>query len=367
MDKNVEGDNPMLYAVIMAGGSGTRFWPQSRQSKPKQLLKIAGDKTMIRATVERILPEIPFDRIMVVTAATYAQEIRDQLPELRADMLVAEPRGRNTAPCIALAACKLLKKDPETVMAVLPADHVISDAEAFRQALKAASEVANMGDYLITFGIVPNRPETGYGYIETGEMAMELDVARAFKVKRFVEKPDQQTAEEYMRAGTFLWNSGMFVWKASTIIKNFERHLPRISDALARISPFLGTEQESRAVAEVYDSIDGISIDYGIMEKASDVLVIPIDVGWNDVGSWASLHEIWANDHEGNIILGELIALAASGCVVSSPHKLTALIGVEDLVVVDTPDALLVCRKDKAQDVKKLQELLKEKGYTKLL
>jgi mannose-1-phosphate guanylyltransferase len=357
----------MLYAVIMAGGSGTRFWPQSRQSRPKQLLRIAGEKTMIRATAERVLPEVPFDRIMVVTAAAYAQEIRAELPELNRDMLVAEPQGKNTAPCIALAAYKLLKKDPAAVMAVLPADHLIADEEAFRQWLKAASEVADTGDYLITFGIVPNRPETGYGYIELGKKVVGLDSAPAFRVKCFVEKPDQQRAEEYVRTGGFLWNSGMFVWKASTIIENFEKHLPGISEAMARIDRSFGTEQEDDAIAEAYDSIEAISIDYGIMEKASNVLVIPIDVGWNDVGSWASLHEVWANDHEGNIILGELIALAASGCVVSSPHKLTALIGVEDLVVVDTPDALLVCRKDKAQDVRKLQELLKEKGYAKLL
>ncbi|MBI4962294.1 MAG: mannose-1-phosphate guanylyltransferase [Desulfomonile tiedjei] len=357
----------MLYAVIMAGGSGTRFWPQSRQSRPKQLLKIAGDKTMIRATVERVLDEISFERIMVVTSESYAQEISGELPELSSDMLVCEPQGRNTAPCIALAAYKLLKKDPEAVMAVLPADHVIADEQAFRKALKAAAEVASSGDYLITFGIVPNKPETGYGYIELGERATEQAQAPAFKVKRFVEKPDQQRAEEYIKAGTFLWNSGMFVWKASVIIENFEKHLPGVSEAIARISSAFGTEEEGKAIAEVYNSIEGVSIDYGIMEKAANVLVIPIDVGWNDVGSWASLHEVWANDHDGNIIFGELIALAASGCVVSSPHKLTALIGVEDLVVVDTPDALLVCRKDKAQDVRKLQELLKEKGYTNLL
>lgn len=357
----------MLYAVILAGGSGTRFWPQSRQGKPKQLLKIAGDKTMIRATVERVLPEIPFERIMVVTAKAYEREIRDEIPELSGDMLVAEPQGKNTAPCIALAAYKLLKKDPEAVMAVLPADHVIADEETFRQTLKAASKVTTRGDYLITFGVVPNRPETGYGYIELGTRVIDLDVASAFKVERFVEKPDQQVAEEYMRMGNFLWNSGMFIWKAAVIIKNFEKHLPGISDSLGRIARSFGSEQEGKATAEAYDSIEGISIDYGIMEKASDVLVIPVDVGWNDVGSWASLQEVWLNDHDGNIILGELITLAASGCVVSSPHKLTALIGVEDLVVVDTPDALLVCRKDKAQDVKKLQELLKEKGYTKLL
>ncbi len=357
----------MLYAVIMAGGSGTRFWPQSRQSKPKQLLKIAGEKTMVRATAERVLPEIPFDRIMVVTAEVYAQEIRNELPELSGDMLVAEPRGRNTAPCIALAAYKLLKKDPEAVMAVLPADHVIADEDTFRKALRTASEIAAGGDHLITFGIVPNRPETGYGYIEAGDKVMELDPAPAFMARRFVEKPDEQRAEEYVRKGNFLWNSGMFVWKVGTIIKNFEKYLPKVSEAVARIEPYFGTDREAKATAEAYESMDGISIDYGIMEKASNVLVIPIDVGWNDVGSWASLHEVWTNDHDGNIILGELIALAASGCVVSSPHKLTALIGVEDLVVVDTPDALLVCRKDKAQDVRKLQELLKQKGYAKLL
>jgi len=357
----------MLYGVIMAGGSGTRFWPQSRQSRPKQLLRMAGDKTMIRATVERILPEIPFERIMVVTAATYAEDIISEVPELDCDMLVAEPQGRNTAPCIALAAYKLLKKDPEAVMAVLPADHMIADEATFRQALKAAAEVANMGHHLITFGIIPDRPETGYGYIEIGEPATDPPRADVFKVKRFVEKPDRERAEEYVKASSYLWNSGMFVWKASVIIENFEEHLPSISEAMTRVSTCFGTEGEVEAIAEAYNSVEAISIDYGIMEKASNVLVITIDVGWNDVGSWASLQDLWPADSNGNLILGELVALETAGCVVSSPHKLTALIGVEDLIVVDTPDALLVCRKEMAQEVKKLQDLLKEKGYAKLL
>ena len=357
----------MVHGVIMAGGSGTRFWPESRKSRPKQLLDISGNKTMIRATVERILPEIPFERIMVVTGASHAQEIKNQLPELNDAMVVAEPQGKNTAPCIALAAYKLFKKDADGVMVVLPADHMIGEEEEFRKSVRSAVEAACMGDYLTAFGIVPDRPETGYGYIELGESALEMKSVTAFKVKSFTEKPDKVRAEQYLENGTHIWNSGMFVWKITTIIEAFEKYLPSISRAMTGILPALNTREEPEAIIEAYNTIEEISIDYGIIEKAANVLVIPIDVKWNDVGCWASLADVWDTDDTGNSGRGEFLALDSTGCIISSPHKVSVLVGVEDLIVVDTADALLVCRKDRAQDLRRLQERLEERGYEELL
>lgn len=357
----------MIHAVIIAGGSGTRFWPESRKNRPKQLLTITGDRTMIRATVERILPVIPFDRMMVVTGASHADRVREQLPELPADMVVAEPQGRNTAPCIALAAYKLKKKDPAAIMAVLPADHLIGKEKAFLEALTAGAEAAANGDHLLTFGIVPNRPETGFGYIKLGSPHVTIGASTAYKVERFVEKPDRSTAEEYLVAGTYMWNSGMFIWTVSAIVKAFERHLPAVSAAMEDISPLLNTPGEVEAISRIYEEMEAISIDYGVMERADNVLSIPIDVDWNDVGSWGSLEDVWDKDESGNAGKGSVIFYESVGCIVSSPGKVATVIGAEDLIVVDTPDALMVCRKDRAQDVRQLQEILRKRGYESLL
>lgn len=357
----------MEYAVIMAGGSGTRFWPASRKCKPKQLLAIAANKTMIRATVERILPMIPFSRIMTVTAYTHAHEIRAQLPELDPGMVVVEPVGRNTAPCVALAAYKLAGIDPNALMAVLPADHLIGKDEEFRHALKAAMEVAADGAHLVTFGVVPDRPETGYGYIALGERAFDVGALPVYRVRGFREKPDTARALRYLESGQYLWNSGMFVWRASAIIEAIELHAPRLSRAMEQIVPALNTPDEAEAIAVVYDELEAISIDYAVMEHARNILCIPIDVQWNDVGSWTSLVDVWEPDDYGNVSNGDAVLMDCSDCVISTPQKVTALIGVENLIVVDTPDALLICRKDKAQEVKKLQELLKIRGYDHLL
>ncbi len=357
----------MLYGVIMAGGSGTRFWPESRKKRPKQLLRIVGDKTMIRATVERILPEISFDRIMVVTGEAHADEIKQELPELGAGMVVAEPRGRNTAPCIALAAYKIAKQDPDAVLVVLPADHLIGNETAFLNVLRAAYQVAADTEYLITFGIVPSRPETGYGYIELGKTVSSVGSEGLFQVKSFIEKPDVATATRFLAEGNYLWNSGMFVWKASTIIKSFEEHLPSISRSMERILPDLNTAREPGAIRKIYKKMESISIDYGIMEKAKNTVVIRADITWNDVGSWSSLADVWDTDQHKNATRGKVLCVESKECVASSPHKVAILLGIEDLVIVDTPDALLVCRKTCSQDVKSLQELLVGLGYHDLL
>lgn len=356
-----------LHTVIMAGGSGVRFWPQSRRHRPKQLLNIVGDKTMIRATVDRVTQVTPFDRIMIVTGIRHSERIKKQIPEMPESAIVAEPVGRNTAPCVALAAYKLAKKDPEAIMVVLPADHLITKEDSFRSTLKAAAKLAADTGELITFGIVPDRPETGYGYIQLGPRIAEFNGLSAYRVERFVEKPDIMTAQSYLQHGNYLWNSGMFIWKVSSIIEALQRYLPVVSKAMESLTPSFDTPDESKAIAEVYEFLPDISIDYGVMERADNVLVVPVDVGWNDVGSWTSLQDVWNTDEDGNAIKGKFLSLNAKGCVVSSPQKLTALVGVEDLIVVDTPDAILVCRKDKAQDIKQLQQLLEKHGYQGLL
>jgi len=322
---------------------------------------------MVRETAERILPEIPFDRIMVVTTENYSDQIKKEIPELNEAMIVAEPRGRNTAPCIALAAYKIFKQDPEAVMVMLPADHLIGNEQAFLQVLRTAHQVASNKDYLITFGIVPAYPETGYGYIELGQEISEIGSDGLFQVKSFVEKPDPVKAKGYLDAGNYLWNSGMFVWKASTIIRSFEQHLPSVSRAMESILPMLNTVHEPQAIRQVYETIDSISIDYGIMEKADNTVVIRADIAWNDVGSWSSLADVWETDDENNACRGKVLCVQSKECVAFSPHKVAVLLGVEDLVIVDTPDAILVCRKDSCQDIKKLQELLVRHGYEDLL
>ena len=357
----------MIYGVIMAGGSGTRFWPYSRQDRPKQLLNITGNKTMIRNTVERISPLIPFERIIVVTGATHTEEIKRQIPELNDDMVLAEPEGRNTAPCIAWAAYKLLKIDPDGIMVVLPADHLIVKEEEFRQFLQLAIAAASSGDYLVTFGIVPCRHETGYGYIRMGPPATQLGLITVFKVERFVEKPSRTAAEEYVASGEYLWNSGMFVWSVGAIKRAFDIHLPSVSRIMDRIAPTLSTPAEKTAIGEAFATMEAISIDFGIMEKAANVVAIPINCGWSDIGCWTALEEVWERDDRGNAVNGKVVMLDGKRCIVFSPEKMTVVIGADDLVVVDTPDALMVCRKDRAQDVRQLQQILKERGYDVLL
>jgi mannose-1-phosphate guanylyltransferase len=261
----------------------------------------------------------------------------------------------------------MAKYDPDGVMAVLPADHVIGRDEEFLKNVGVGYKIALGKDLLITFGIKPNRPETGYGYIRVGTAAIQQDSITAFKVESFVEKPDLETAEKYVIDGNYMWNSGMFIWSVSSIIRAFEQHLPSISRVMEEISPALNTSGEAMAVSKIYDEMESISIDNGIMEVSENVLVIPMDVAWNDVGSWSTLAEVWGTDLDGNSVKGEAVLLDSEGCVISSPHKLTAIVGVDDLIVVDTPDAILVCHKRRSQDVRKLQHLLRDLGYDNLL
>ncbi len=355
--------------VILAGGSGTRFWPLSRRLKPKQLMSVFGGKSMLQRTVERVIPLRP-RRIMVVTNALQAAETARQLDYLK-DMpidIIAEPVGRNTAPAIGLAATIIAAEDPEAVMAVLPADHYILAEEEFRATLLRAAAAARLG-HLVTLGIKPNRPETGYGYIEAGQMP---DDAGAYRVQRFVEKPMIEKALEFLAAGNFYWNSGMFVWQVRVILAEMEKHLPELASALRRLNipPDTGDLPAALApqVEAVYRQLKSESIDYGVMEKAGNVTVIPADFGWSDVGSWRALPEVMAPDGAGNVLIaGEGINIDSAGCLVYGGDKLVALVGVKDLIVVDTEDALLVCAAERAQDVKKVVEILEERELTDYL
>ena len=355
-----------MFAVIMAGGQGTRFWPKSRRSKPKQFLDIIGNETMIRRTIDRLTPVIPKEKIYAVVNASHLQDTIGQTG-LSEDSIIVEPIGRNTAPCIGLAALYIQRKDPEGVMVALPADHHIEDQQAFLKTLLIAEEAATSSGYLVTLGTEPKYPATGFGYIEKGELLGESDSKEFFKVKRFTEKPDLSTAIEFLADGNFLWNSGIFVWKVSAILEQIKTHLPFLYKGLMKIREAIGTGQEKETISEVYSNIEGISIDYGVMEKSDITAVIPSDFGWNDVGSWASLDEVLPKDQDGNLLIGKCISLDTRDTVVYGKDKLIATLGLDGIVVVDTEDAILISRKDKCQDVKKIVERLEKEGMDEYL
>jgi mannose-1-phosphate guanylyltransferase len=349
-------DEPMasVFAVIMAGGSGTRFWPASRHKKPKQLLALGkSDKPLLAETAERLLPMVPASNILVVTAAHLAEESTRALPN--GASVLAEPAPRNTAPCVGWATWELLKKDPEALVMVLPSDHVIDDPDAFRKTLAIALESAAAG-VITTIGITPTRPETGYGYIERGAEAS----GGAFPALRFVEKPDQKTAEQYIAKGTFLWNAGMFFFRAKDMQAAIRTHLPALATLL--------DPMHSGNVGEVFPSCPSVSIDTGVMEKLAQLRVVPGDFGWSDVGSWEAAWELGARDTQENVVPAGAIMVDAHRNLVkqlgTTQGKLVALVGVEDLVVVDTDDALLVMPRARAQDVRLIVETLKKRGQT---
>ena len=348
-----------MFAVIMAGGKGARFWPRSREKMPKHLLDIMGERTIIRETVDRIRPLVPPERILIVTGRNHAAELIRQLPEIPAENIIIEPVMRNTAPCIGLAALQIQKRVPDAVMLVLPSDHRIGDENAFRRVLAAAAQEAAEKDAIVTIGIRPTGPETGYGYIEQGDPLPDCGDAGTCGVRSIREKPPLERARAFLRQGCFLWNSGMFVWKASTILEEIRRFLPELHAGLTRIRESLGTSREEEIVGEVYSAQKAVSIDYGVMEKAGNVLVVPGDFGWSDLGSWDALWEISKKDENGNAVSrGSLIGIDACDSLVHSPGKLVALVGVRDLIVVETDDALLICGRGRSQDVRKVVEIL---------
>jgi len=358
-----------MYIVILAGGSGTRFWPLSRAARPKQLISITGDRSMLQRTVERVLPLKP-KRILIITNTIQAEETERQLAQYRKIPIdvIAEPSARNTAPAIALAATIIAAHDPEGVMVVLPADHFIKDEQALQQALVDAVQAARKG-YLVTLGIMPSRPETGYGYIEAD---MELRGSGPFPVLRFVEKPPLAEAVRYLDAGNYFWNSGMFIWRADTILAEIGLYLPDVAGALSRVA-FTNDVWElsdlDEQIAAVYGSVASVSIDYGVMERSSRVQVVPVEMGWSDVGSWSSLPEVVEADDSGMVCVNASghVSLDSSGCLICVDSKVVATVGVHNLIVVSTPDALLICDRERAQDVKKVVEELGRRGFNSVL
>jgi len=359
----------------MAGGSGTRFWPLSRRKTPKQFLSIGTDKALIVETIERLAPLIMPDRVKVVAGISHTQTLRETYDHLPTEAYITEPCARNTAPCIGLAAVTIAHENPDAVMAVLPSDHHIGDAETYRQLVKLAVKRADEGEF-VTLGIQPTRPETGYGYIECDpDENLENEGARApvFPVRQFVEKPDKATAQTYVETGRYLWNSGMFFFKASELLAAFEQHLPEMYDRLMQVSEVMGDPDYADKLDTLFSDFQSISFDYGIMEPLSQtsspcpIRVIPAQIGWNDVGHWAALEDFAEFDDARNVIDGDAIIVDSHNNIVHSNSGTVALVGVEDLVVVHTPDATLVMPKNRSQDVRAVVDALKVQGKDELL
>jgi mannose-1-phosphate guanylyltransferase/mannose-6-phosphate isomerase len=353
-----------LHAVILAGGTGTRFWPMSRSLAPKQLLSIVGDRSMLALTLERAKALVPEDQVWVVTTLSQAGEIRRELASLGLTRVrvLQEPAGKNTAAAIGLAAVRVLEADPQAILAVFPADHHIHDPKRFVDLIRQAKKVASQG-WLVTLGIRPTRPETGYGYIQRGarlEAGQSRTGETPFCVLRFTEKPDRQRAEAYVKSGDYYWNSGIFIWRADRFLEETGRHLPGHHKGLLEISRLLETGQSDRLdrIAEIYGDLESISVDYGIMERSDRVAVIPAEMGWSDVGSWETVRELLPRDANGNVLQGDVMALDTRDCLIRSEDRLVATLGVEGLVVVDTTDALLVCDEARSQDVREIAERL---------
>jgi mannose-1-phosphate guanylyltransferase len=357
----------MLHAVIMAGGSGTRFWPASRRHLPKQLLALATEIPLLRMTFERLGDLVPGNRVWVVTTAETAEATRNVLPELPPENILSEPMGRNTAACAGLAARAIRELDPEAVCIVLPADHVIGEEAQFRAAMAAGAEFVGREGGLLTFGVRPTRPETGYGYLELGPEHIREGEWSIHRLRRFVEKPDVDRARAYLESGGHLWNAGIFAWRATTLLDEIRRQIPELASGLDRIGKALGTAEFDAVLSEVYPSLPATSLDFGIMEGAERLWTVPVDFPWSDVGSWTELAERLAADASGNAVRGRVQAIDAGGNVLVSTGPVLSVVGVDELVVVATPDAVLVIPRDQAQRVKEVVEGLRDRGWDDVL
>lgn len=351
------------YGVIMAGGGGTRFWPLSRKQTPKQLLNLSGKDIMVNEAIERLARVADYKDIFIVTNAVQKTAMLNKIDKrILSNHILAEPAARNTAACIGYAAIEIIKKYGDGVMVITPSDAYIKDTDKFAEVLKIAIKEAEIGDKLVTVGITPTFPATGYGYIQYENVQSD-----AKPVLKFVEKPNEETARKYLSSGNFVWNSGMFVWKASVILKQFKKLLPEIYSFLEQIADSFGKSDESQQIQKLYPLIPSISVDYGIMEKSEDIVVVPGEFGWNDVGSWDMFNVLHNEDCDGNIKIGDVIAIDSKNTTVYSSGKLIAAVGVDNLVIVETSDAIMICKKDKAQDVKKIVDELKASGREDLL
>jgi mannose-1-phosphate guanylyltransferase len=371
-------DTLAAHAIILAGGRGTRFWPRSRTRTPKQLLNIIGTDTMLEQTASRLAPLFPPSRQWVVTNTEQAAAVRKQMPRVPGSHILAEPVGRNTAAAIGLAAAHLLHagmgKENDALMAVLPADHFIAKPSAYLKIVRAALHVAHAAGSLVVLGIPPTRPETGYGYVERERSkAVDANGVPVYAVRQFTEKPELARARKYVASGRYYWNAGMFFWRVSTFLGNLEKFLPDTHDALMRLAAEIGTPRYARMLARIYPRLENISVDYAILEPvtrrvaAPSVFVLPAEVGWSDIGSWAAVYELLAKKTGENVSAGKYTAIDAQGNFLWSPKKFVAAIGVSDLVVVETEDALLLCPRERAQDVGKIVKWLEAEKLSGLL
>jgi mannose-1-phosphate guanylyltransferase len=371
--KSAKRETLPACAVLLAGGRGTRFWPRSRMRTPKQLLNIVGSQTMVRETAARLSPLLRPRNIWIVTNAQQASAAKREMRGVPDSNVLAEPTGRNTAAAIGLAAVHLVHEHGDALMAVLPSDSYIADATRYRSLVRAAFELARTPGNLVVLGVPPSRPETGYGYIERGNIASRPRGVPAYTVRRFTEKPALSLARGYVSSGKYLWNAGMFFWRASTFLEYLHRFLPATHDALRELAKSIGAPRYAAALRRIYPSLENISVDYAVMEpatrarNASRVFVIPAKVGWSDIGSWAAVHELLAAKRGGNVSAGASFTLDADGNYFWSPKKFVAAIGVRDLILVETDDALLLCSRDRSQDVGKIVKWLEETRLHRLL
>jgi mannose-1-phosphate guanylyltransferase len=369
----MSGKSLPVCAVLLAGGRGTRFWPRSRMRAPKQLLNIAGGRSMVRETAERLAPVFGWRNLWAVTNAEQVAGVRRELRGVPAAHILAEPVGRNTAAAIGLAAIHLAHKHADALMAVVPADSHVNDRARYGALVRAALEQARGEGAMVILGILPTRPETGFGYIECGGVCAHPRGVRAYEVKRFTEKPDLARARRYVASGKYLWNAGMFFWRVSTFLENLKRHLPATHAALLELSETIGTRKYAAALRRTYPQLKNISVDFAVMEPATRVTgpcrvsVIPAQVGWSDLGSWASVYELLAAKPGANVSAGPFVALGAEGDFFWSPKKFVAAIGVHNLVLVETEDAILLCSRERSQDVGKIVKWLEAKGKRALL
>jgi len=368
------GKRVPVYVAIMAGGGGTRFWPWSREKRPKQVLSIVSPRSMIRETVDRIRPFALPEKIFIVTSCSQAEELRREVQQVPPENFLLEPVGRNTAPCLCLAALHIQKRHPDAVMVALPADHFIAERRGFLRTLRAGVDFAAHQDFLVTLGVRPTEPETGYGYIKKGEILGQVGGVSVFRAKTFREKPPLPKARAYLRRGDYLWNSGMFIWKVRVFLQAVEKLLPLLHGEMMALPSWLGTPREPRALEEIYSRAPSVSVDYGIMEKADNVALLEADFSWNDVGSWAALAKILPKDKNGNAFTegkepgrGKILAIDSSGCLVRGEEKLIAIIGLKDMIVVEAGNAFLVSPRQRSQEVRRILQELKEKGWREYL
>lgn len=350
-----------LWAIILAGGYGTRFWPLSRMKRPKQFLPIVSEKPMVQETIERVLPLVSPERIVAIAPEDLISVLKKETSKYKGIKIIAEPSGKNTAPSIILACSYISKLDNDPTVIVLPSDHFIGKKEEFLRAVNASFHLSREIESLFTFGIKPSSPETGFGYIQINrEKLKSYEGEKFFEVIRFVEKPSRETAEEYLRSGDYFWNSGMFLWRISVFRESLKRFAPEyyeVYDELERVSI-----NQKKRLLEIWDKIKPLSIDYALMERASSITMVRAEFDWSDVGSWNSLYNIWGVDREENSFKGEVYAIDSSGCLVFSEEKIVSLIGLKDIIVINTEDALLVCHRDHVQKVREIVDALKKKG-----